>query len=101
MIPDGYSDLAPGKIASIVTYLEMLQRPALQDVSAAAVRLRQVQNPALDWYRTLFRRAGAQWLWFSRLEMKDDQLAAVLNSANVEFFLAESEGREIGIAELD
>jgi GNAT superfamily N-acetyltransferase len=101
MIPDGYSALAPGKIASIVTYLEMLQRPALPDVSATAVRLRQVRNPALDWYRTLFRRAGAQWLWFSRLEMKDDELAAVLNSASVEFFLAECEGSEIGIAELD
>jgi GNAT superfamily N-acetyltransferase len=101
MIPDGYSDLAPGKIASIVTFLEMLERPALFDVSPAAVRLRQEQNPALDWYRTLFRRAGAQWLWFSRLEMKDDQLAAVLNSPNIEFFVAEFNGSGIGIAELD
>jgi GNAT superfamily N-acetyltransferase len=100
MIPDGYSDLAPGKIASVVTYLEMLEPPTLPVVSATAVRLRQVQNPALDWYRTLFRRAGAQWLWFSRLEMPDDQLAEVLNSSNIEFFVAECDGSEIGIAEL-
>jgi GNAT superfamily N-acetyltransferase len=101
MIPDGYSDLATGKIASIVTYLEMRERPAKVDVSAIGVRLRQVQNPALDWYRTLFRRAGAQWLWFSRLEMGDDQLTAVLHNTNDELFLAEYMGSEIGIAELD
>ena len=28
MIPDGYTDLGPGKIASVVTYLDMLKRPA-------------------------------------------------------------------------
>jgi GNAT superfamily N-acetyltransferase len=60
-----------------------------------------VQNPPLDWYRSIFRRAGAQWLWFSRLEMTDDQLAAALHNPNIEFFLAECEGSEIGIAELD
>jgi GNAT superfamily N-acetyltransferase len=101
MIPDGYTDLAPGKIASVVTYLEMLDRPALPDVSSSQLQLRQVQNPELDWYRARYRRAGEQWLWFSRLEMTDAQLAAVLHTSNTEFFLAEREGGEIGIAELD
>ncbi|MGA7081103.1 MAG: GNAT family N-acetyltransferase [Terriglobales bacterium] len=105
MIPDGYTDLAPGKIASVVTYLEMLKRPVLAEISSSAVhrdvQLRQVQNPKLDWYRAIFRRAGAQWLWFSRLEMTDKQLAAVLQNPNIEFFVAESAGSGIGIAELD
>jgi GNAT superfamily N-acetyltransferase len=105
MIPDGYTDLAPGKVASVVTYLEMLKRPALADVSSSGVhrdvQLRPVRDPQLDWYRAIFRRAGAQWLWFSRLEMTDNQLAAVLQNPDVEFFLAESAGNEIGIAELD
>jgi len=101
MIPDGYTDLAPGKLASVVTYLEMLQRPALSDVSSSPVQLRHVENPELSWYRAIFRRAGAQWLWFSRLEMTDAQLAAVLQNPNIEFFLAESAGSEIGMAELD
>jgi GNAT superfamily N-acetyltransferase len=101
MIPDGYTDLAPGKIASVVTYLEMLKRPALSDLSSSGVQLRQVRNPQLDCYRAIFRRAGAQWLWFSRLQMTDEQLAAVLQNSEIEFFLAESAGREIGIAELD
>lgn len=101
MIPDGYTDLAPGKIASVVTFLEMLERPPLADVSSSGVRLRPVQNPGLDWYRALYRRAGAQWFWFSRLEMTDEQLAAVLNRSTTELFVAEREGGEIGIAELD
>jgi GNAT superfamily N-acetyltransferase len=65
------------------------------------VQLRHVENPELSWYRAIFRRAGAQWLWFSRLEMTDAQLAAVLQNPNIEFFLAESAGSEIGMAELD
>ena len=106
MIPDGYTDLAPGKIASVVTYLEMLERPALTEVAASRiltseVRLRQVQNPGLDWYRALYRRAGAQWLWFSRLEVKDEKLAEMLNRPTTELFVAEREGSEIGLAELD
>ncbi|MGA2965769.1 MAG: GNAT family N-acetyltransferase [Terriglobales bacterium] len=106
MIPDGYTDLAPGKIASVVTYLEMLERPPLPDVSSSGVlwsevRLRRVEHPDLDWYRALYRRAGAQWFWFSRLEMADEKLAAVLHRSTIELFVAEREGIEIGIAELD
>jgi GNAT superfamily N-acetyltransferase len=111
MIPDGYTDLAPGKIASVVTYLEMLEQPRLANVSSSGfssrgsssneVSLRQVQNPGLDWYRALYRRAGAQWFWFSRLEMTDEQLAAVLHRSTSELFVAERERIEIGMAELD
>jgi GNAT superfamily N-acetyltransferase len=101
MIPDGYTELAPGKIASVVTYLEMLKRPAQLDISSSDVQLRRIDNPPLDRYRDLFRRAGTQWLWFSRLELSDAQLTAVLNDPNIEIFLAEQEGNEIGLAELD
>jgi GNAT superfamily N-acetyltransferase len=104
-IPDGYTDLAPGKIASVVTYLEMLERPRFPEFSAresdSRLGLRRVPNPELSWYRDLLRRAGAQWLWFSRLAMNDDQLAAVLHSSTTEVSVAELEGREIGMAELD
>jgi GNAT superfamily N-acetyltransferase len=102
MIADGYTDIAPGKVASVVTYLEMPERPSVtaSEISSS-VQLRKVQSPGLDWYRLRYLRAGAQWLWFSRLQMTDAQLSAVLHSASTEFFLAEHEGSEIGIAELD
>ncbi len=99
MIPDGYTDLAPGKIAAVVTYLEMLERPA--HAKTSSVKLREITNPDLNWYRDIFRRAGEQWLWWSRLEMDDSQLRAVLNAPTTELFIAESDGAEIGMAELD
>ncbi|MFZ3339966.1 MAG: GNAT family N-acetyltransferase [Terriglobales bacterium] len=106
MIPDGFTDLAPGKIASVVTFLDMRERPAPAEsspnlVPRSNVRLRPVRTPDLNWYRALYRRAGAPWLWFSRLEMTDEQLSAVLNRPANELFVAESEGSEIGMAELD
>lgn len=63
--------------------------------------MRPIGAPDLSWYRALYRRAGAPWLWFSRLEMSDEQLAAVLNSSTNELFIAEHEGSDIGMAELD
>jgi|SRR5579859_4243000 len=99
MIPDGYTDLAPGKIAAVVTYLEMLDRPA--DSKTSSVKLRQISNPDLSWYRGVFLRAGEHWLWWSRLEMNDTELAAVLNAPTTELFIAQVDGVEIGMAELD
>src|SRR5271156_4588131 len=101
MIPDGYTDLAPGKIASVVTFLEMLERPAPPTISSSPVQLRQVQSPKLDWYRALYKRAGAHWLWTSRLELTDAQLTEKLHSSANELFVAERDGIEIGMAELD
>jgi GNAT superfamily N-acetyltransferase len=99
MMPDGYAGVAPGKIASVVTYVEMLDRPALSH--DGGVNLRRLRNPSLEEYRSLFRRAGAQWLWFSRLQMNDLELGALLAGESTETFLAEREGQEIGLAELD
>jgi GNAT superfamily N-acetyltransferase len=106
MIPDGFTDLAPGKIASVVTFLEMRERPRAAKASSTVVStnevsLRPVLGPDLNWYRALYRRAGAPWLWFSRLELSDKQLAEVLNSSTNELFIAEHAGREVGMAELD
>jgi GNAT superfamily N-acetyltransferase len=101
MIPDGYTDLSPGKIASVVTYLEMLERPDLPAASPPKVRLRRVEHPSLDWYRALYRKAGAQWFWFSRAEMTDEQLSGLLDRPTSELFIAEHEANEVGMAELD
>jgi GNAT superfamily N-acetyltransferase len=101
MIPDGYTDLAPGKIVAAVTYLEMSERPRFEDASSSGVSLRRVQNPELSWYRTIYLRAGAQWLWFSRLEMTEEQLTRVLHRPTTELWMAERERSEIGMAELD
>ena len=101
-IPDGYHDIAAGKLAAVVTYLEMLALPAPRaDGDAAPWTLRHVGHPSLDWYRSLYRLIGTDWLWSSRLGLSDAELAEVLDSPGVEVYALGSNGRDEGILELD
>ncbi|HSI39729.1 MAG TPA: GNAT family N-acetyltransferase [Xanthobacteraceae bacterium] len=92
----------PGKIASVVTHLEMRARPApLREKPEAGLALRRVQKPDLAWYRALFRRVGEDWLWFSRLAMDDARLAAIVHHPAVEIYALRRGGRDEGLLELD
>ncbi len=101
ILPDGYSDVPAGKIAAVVTHLEMTTRPAPRPDPAGEWSLRRVEAPDLDWFRDLYRRIGEQWLWFSRIRMLDTELAAILHSAQVEVYALMHEGRDEGLLELD
>ena len=101
-IPDGYSDIPSGKTASVVTHLQMFQRPpARPERSEAAWILRKVDSSGVDRYRALFRRIGEDWLWSSRLEMSDDEVQHVLGDPLYDAYVFEAEGHEEGLAELD
>ena len=101
ILPDGYSDVPAGKIAAVVTHLEMTARPAPRPDPAGAWTLRRVEMPPLDWFRDLYRRVGEEWLWFSRIRMPDAELAAIIHSPLVEVYALEHEGRDEGLLELD
>jgi GNAT superfamily N-acetyltransferase len=101
ILPDGYSDVPAGKIAAVVTHLEMTERPALPRDPAGAWTLRRVEAPALDWFRELYRRIGEEWLWFSRLRMPDAQLAAIVQSPSAEIYALVLDGRDEGLLHLD
>lgn len=102
VLPDGYSDVPPGKVAAVVTCLEMLERPALRaERPAAPWRLRRVPRPEAAWYRELFARVGADWLWFSRLVMPVPDLEAIIRHADVEVHALAADGRDEGLLELD
>ncbi len=99
---DGYTDLPRGKIANVVTYLEVFGRPPpLSEPDRPDLTFRQASSPSVDWYRALIRRVGEDWLWFSPLVMPDDQLAAMLGDPLREVHTLERNGEAIGIAELD
>jgi GNAT superfamily N-acetyltransferase len=100
-LPDGYSDVPAGKIAAVVTHLEMTERPPLRPDPPGAWTLRKVEIPGLDWYRDLHRRVGEEWLWFSRLRMTDAALAAIIHSPLVEVHALVQDGRDEGLLELD
>jgi GNAT superfamily N-acetyltransferase len=101
ILPDGYSDIPRGKIAAVVTHLEMLQRPALPPDPDGAWTLRHVHAPDLAWYRDLYRRVGEDWLWSSRLCMSDAELATIIHAPEVEVYALEHDGRDEGLLELD
>jgi GNAT superfamily N-acetyltransferase len=101
ILPDGYSDVPAGKIAAIVTHLEMTARPVPRPDPAGAWSLRRVERPPLDWFRDLYRRVGEGWLWFSRTRMSDAELAAIVQSPSVEVYALVHEGRDEGLLELD
>lgn len=101
--PFGYSRVAPGKIANVVTCLEMLARPAPKPARPIErpLTLQRFETPELAVYRELFRLVGEDWLWFSRLVMPDGELAAILTDPAVEVYALRQERKAIGLLELD
>jgi GNAT superfamily N-acetyltransferase len=100
-LPDGYSDVSPGKIAAVVTHLEMRERPALPPDADGPWTLRRVERPDLDWFRDLYRRVGEDCLWLSRLRMSETELAAIIHAPLVEVYALAHDGRDEGLLELD
>jgi GNAT superfamily N-acetyltransferase len=101
-LPDGYVDLPAGKLANVVTCLEMFDRPVARAQPPGPIgALTRVERPDLGWYRRLFRRVGEPYLWFSRLTLSDEQLTRVVNDPLVEVYAVEADGDEIGFVELD
>jgi len=98
---DGYTELPPGKIAVVVTYLEMRTPPAAWPPTSSEFNIRRVERPELEWYRRLFREIGEPWLWFSRLRLRDDELRAILSDPAVDFFALSQDGRDQGLLEFD
>jgi GNAT superfamily N-acetyltransferase len=101
-LPDGYTDVPPGKIAAVVTYLEM-RAPARRRSAPAAGNIGFLDPIGGDLarYLALYRRVGEPWLWFSRLAMAEEELWAILASPDVEASALIQEGVEIGLLELD
>jgi GNAT superfamily N-acetyltransferase len=58
IVPDGYADIPAGKIAAVVTHLEMTKRPTLAPGAGGARTLRRMQAPDPQWFRDLYRRVG-------------------------------------------
>ena len=99
---NGYYDVPDGKIASVVTYLEMTEPPpGAAPPERDDLTLRPVGEADLAWYRTLYRGIGERWLWFSRLDLGDAELREILHDPAVEVFAPTRDGRDIGLLELD
>jgi GNAT superfamily N-acetyltransferase len=94
--------VAPDQVATIVTSLEMRERPRPRPMPAAPFRLNRWKQPGAEKYRALFRRVGEPWMWFSRLVMPEPELLAIIQGEAVEIYAVEDRrGIEIGMLELD
>lgn len=102
MLTDGFHDLPNGKIAAIVTSLEMTAPPTLRpEMQDPPWTLRRILAPTSEEYLALYRAVGVDWLWFTRLVMPPDQLRIDLNDPGVEVYRLETSNSNVGILELD
>lgn len=101
-LPNAYYDLPHGKLANVVTCLEMLAPPqrALSPFPAD-LELRRFAVTELESFRALFRAVGQDLMWFSRLIMKDEDLAAILGNPAIETYALLRDGQALGLLELN
>ncbi len=102
MLPDGYSDVPAGKLAAVVTCLEMRAAPSGRaDPEQPGITLERLEKVDIAWYRELYGRIGAEWLWASRLAMPESDLSAIVHHSDVEVYAVMKDGRGEGLLELD
>jgi GNAT superfamily N-acetyltransferase len=100
MLRDGLHDVPPGKVAAVVTHLEM-RAPQSRNASApTGVTFTRI-SPDVTEYRDLFRRVGQDWLWFGRTLLQDEDLAAILADDKVQIFTLMKDGEPEALLELD
>jgi GNAT superfamily N-acetyltransferase len=94
--------VVPGdELATIVTYLEMLENPGAT-VPSSPLSLQRIEKPDPDEYRRLFRLVGARWLWFSRLSMDDEKLCSIIHDPKIAIHsVIDGDGARVGMGELD
>jgi len=95
-------DVPAGAVASIVTYLEMTERPRPKPGSALVpLQLVPMTDPDPEHYRALFRAIGGPWLWFSRLMLEDGDLRAKLTAPGIVLYTVQLRKQDVGMLELD
>ena len=92
------TELAPGEVGAVVTYLEMTTRPRPAPLPDSRLRLQRWHRIDPVKYRLLFERIGSRWLWYSRLTLDDAQLVDAVDELHV---VVDGRGIEVGMIELD
>jgi GNAT superfamily N-acetyltransferase len=102
MLSDGFHAVPPGKVAMVVTHLEMRAAPKMRPAALPGGVTFHPVTPDADWFRDIFLRVGGmEWLWFGRLGLSGDALAAILNDPAVKHYTLRKDGRDEALLELD
>ncbi len=100
---DGDISVPEGKVALVVTYLEMTEQPTDPGppVPALKLALLRAEHPTVAYYRFLYDTVGGPWQWYDRRRMDDDGLAAIVQDPAVEIYVLYVGGVPAGYSELD
>ncbi len=100
MLTDGFHDIPSGKVAMVVTYLEM-RAPHVRGVPLPDGLTFEEMSPDVASYRTLYRRVGDDWLWYGRNLLPDPDLATILDDPDTRYFTFIKDGVPEALLELD
>ena len=101
MFSDGLHDVPPGKVAMVVTHLEMLSQAPVRPVDLPQGLTFEQIRPDLVRYRALFDHVGRDWLWFGRKALADADLQAILDDPKITFHTLRKKGKDEALLELD
>ncbi|MDJ0994223.1 MAG: GNAT family N-acetyltransferase [Dinoroseobacter sp.] len=101
--PDGFMEVPPGKIATVVTHLEMAAPPKPRSApEVPGLVLTPMAVPDPEAYRALYMAVGGlPWMWFSRMALSTEALVGILGDRDVEVFVLRDGARPVGLLELD
>jgi GNAT superfamily N-acetyltransferase len=91
------------RLTTTVTYLEMKALPSRPAIEAPQANLTLVRahRPTTAFYRWLYERVGAPWLWTDRRRLDDAALRLILDDDRVEVWVCYVAGVPAGYFELD
>jgi GNAT superfamily N-acetyltransferase len=97
---DGYTDLPPGKLANVVTYLERSVTGFAAPKMPAELSIERASGDIAR-FRRLYRDVGEAWMWIGHLRLSANELAAHLRSPTTDTFVLRRGGADIGFVEID
>ncbi len=93
-------NIPKGHVATIVTHLEMLDKPVLTAIKSSLSLEKWVKPPVAE-YLKLFRAVGEPWLWTSRLSMPADEVQAIIHHSGIDLYVVRDDDAVAGFIELD
>ena len=101
MLSAGFHDVPKGHVTTVVTYLEMTSpsQRAAREIPDLSLVLHDDMDP--EHYRSVFRKIGQDYLWFSRLSSTNKDLASLFRDPDYHLYTLQRDGQDLGLMELD
>ena len=100
MLTDGHHEIPKGKVAMVVTDLEMTTPQYRGAPCPDGITFQHLPRD-IDTYLDLFRRVGGPWLWYGRTIMPRSELKEILDHPDTDLFTLARNGQFEALLELD